>query len=285
MIVVPVEASAELKPGQAFLAMHWGSASLGGKGTSGVNALTTPARCPSSHQPELKHAAIRVTKAELPWRLVAFGHAPDGDALLLRDALRPLLEVVPFGQRGADRPRATRRPFPRGCRDTRGCRAARLRRRRIRSRRPRGRPLRRHRRAASAGAYAWWTAGSVRSVSPATPWAKRGCARALVAGQDVRTLRSALLMPTAQAPQGFAPRGRVVCTCFDVAESRLRTCLAASAGTADSALREAQQILSCGTNCGSCLPELKRLAAETRVAASVPPTDEAATGASLRVVA
>ena len=30
-IVVPVEASAELKPGHAFLPMHWGSASLGGR--------------------------------------------------------------------------------------------------------------------------------------------------------------------------------------------------------------------------------------------------------------
>ena len=31
-LVVAVEASAELKPGQAFLPMHWGSASLGGDG-------------------------------------------------------------------------------------------------------------------------------------------------------------------------------------------------------------------------------------------------------------
>ena len=42
---------------------------------AGVNALTTPARCPVSEQPELKHAAVRVTKAELPWRLAAFGYA------------------------------------------------------------------------------------------------------------------------------------------------------------------------------------------------------------------
>ena len=76
--------------------MHWGSASLGGEGAFGVNALTTPARCPMSQQPELKHAAVRVTKAELPWRLAAFGYAPDGDALALRAALRPLLESFPF---------------------------------------------------------------------------------------------------------------------------------------------------------------------------------------------
>ena len=284
MIVVAVEASAELKPGQAFLAMHWGSASLGGKGTSGVNALTTPARCPSSHQPELKHAAIRVTKAELPWRLVAFGHAPDGDALLLRDALRPLLEVVPFASVvliGHDRPGVLFRAAAAtpadaallACVDA----AFGLDAHEVARYDDQTRGIGRRIRVVDGRLGAVRLSGDTLGET----WLRE----ALVAGQDVRTLGPALLMPTAQAPQGFAPRGRVVCTCFDVAESRLRTCLAASAGTADSALREAQQILACGTNCGSCLPELKRLAAETRVAASVPPTDEAATGASLRVVA
>jgi assimilatory nitrate reductase catalytic subunit len=71
-------------------------------------------------------------------------------------------------------------------------------------------------------------------------------------------------MPTAQAPRGFAPRGRVVCTCFDIAESLLRTSFAATEGTAESALSDVRELLRCGTNCGSCLPELKRLAIETR---------------------
>jgi assimilatory nitrate reductase catalytic subunit len=107
----------------------------------------------------------------------------------------------------------------------------------------------------------------------------------LLAGQDVAMLRSALLMPTAKAPQGFAPRGRVVCTCFDIAENQLRTCLAAARGTADTALREVQQSLACGTNCGSCLPELKRLAAETRDAATSPMPSPPAAGAKLDVAA
>jgi assimilatory nitrate reductase catalytic subunit len=37
-----------------------------------------------------------VTKADLPWRLAAFGYAPDGDALALRAALRPMLGSFPF---------------------------------------------------------------------------------------------------------------------------------------------------------------------------------------------
>jgi len=40
----------------------------------------------------------------------------------------------------------------------------------------------------------------------------------------------------------------------------------AAEGTAESALSEVRELLKCGTNCGSCLPELKRLATETRVA-------------------
>src|SRR3990167_2899035 len=75
-IVVPVQASAEMAPEQVFLAMHWGGEYLGGHASTGtrlagVNALTTPAFCPTSKQPELKHAAVKVLKAELPWRLVA----------------------------------------------------------------------------------------------------------------------------------------------------------------------------------------------------------------------
>ena len=38
----------DVRPGQAYLPMHWGSASLGGAGMHGINALTSPARCPQS---------------------------------------------------------------------------------------------------------------------------------------------------------------------------------------------------------------------------------------------
>jgi assimilatory nitrate reductase catalytic subunit len=95
-VVIAVEASPELKPGQAFLPMHWGSASLGGAGLHGVNALTSPARCPQSGQPELKHAALRVVKAELPWQVAAFGFPADGNALAVRATLRALMDRAPF---------------------------------------------------------------------------------------------------------------------------------------------------------------------------------------------
>ena len=83
----------------------------------------------------------------------------------------------------------------------------------------------------------------------------------LLRERDVAAMRHRLLLPTAQAPSGFVARGRVVCSCFDVAESEVRVALDGCAGNAEAALRRVQQQLRCGTNCGSCLPELRRLAA------------------------
>ncbi|HSH89768.1 MAG TPA: nitrate reductase, partial [Ramlibacter sp.] len=75
-IVVPVQASNEVALSQVFIAMHWGGEYLTGCSSTGVrlagvNALTTSAFCPTSKQPELKHAAVKILKAELPWSLLA----------------------------------------------------------------------------------------------------------------------------------------------------------------------------------------------------------------------
>ena len=66
-----------------------------------------------------------------------------------------------------------------------------------------------------------------------------------------------LLAPVAAPPRGSFNRGAVVCNCFDVAASEIDAVLA---GGAD--LKQLQQRLKCGTECGSCVPELKRLCAQ-----------------------
>src|SRR5206468_6374442 len=91
-----VEAGDDLWPGQSLLPMHWGSASLGGEGAAGINALTSPARRGQSQQPDLNHCAVRISKAELPWRLCAFGFVDGIAALEIRASLRPLLDAFPF---------------------------------------------------------------------------------------------------------------------------------------------------------------------------------------------
>ena len=53
-------------------------------------------------------------------------------------------------------------------------------------------------------------------------------------------------------------RGRIVCNCLDVSENEIRADLAAGLD-----LAAMQNQRKCGTNCGSCLPELRRMAAVT----------------------
>jgi assimilatory nitrate reductase catalytic subunit len=54
--------------------------------------------------------------------------------------------------------------------------------------------------------------------------------------------------------------GRVVCQCFNVSEPEITACLARSAGDAHARLEALMAELKCGTNCGSCVPELRALA-------------------------
>jgi assimilatory nitrate reductase catalytic subunit len=77
-----------------------------------------------------------------------------------------------------------------------------------------------------------------------------------------------LLLPGAKAPVALQSRGKPVCTCFGVTDTEIGTCLTditTAAGGAgylasdDERLAALQDKLKCGTNCGSCLPEIKRI--------------------------
>jgi assimilatory nitrate reductase catalytic subunit len=61
-------------------------------------------------------------------------------------------------------------------------------------------------------------------------------------------------------------RSAQVCTCHDVSEARIREALARFTGAADERLTQLQRQLRCGTDCGSCLPTLRRLVAEPATA-------------------
>jgi assimilatory nitrate reductase catalytic subunit len=266
-IVVPVQASSEVGMGQAFMAMHWGSEYLSGcssTGTplAGVNALTTSAFCPTSKQPELKHAAVKILKAELPWSLLAVAWLPEESALFAREGLRllmkqfPFASCVPFGRersgvllraaahdavtddvlfrieellgltgpqvlRYADRKKGQRRAM----RLIAGERDARLE----------GFLL-----AGDTTAQAW-----IRTVLqdelPAQSYGRQ------------------LLVPGAKAPVAVQSRGKQVCACFNVTDSEIAARLPGLYGTDDERMSALQSGLKCGTNCGSCVPELKRM--------------------------
>jgi assimilatory nitrate reductase catalytic subunit len=70
-----------------------------------------------------------------------------------------------------------------------------------------------------------------------------------------------LLAGGAKPPLPVVARGRQVCSCFNVSEREIAACLSGLAAPVEAMLRSVQNELKCGTNCGSCLPELRRIVA------------------------
>lgn len=81
-------------------------------------------------------------------------------------------------------------------------------------------------------------------------------------GASAMEVRTWLLAPVAQPPAGGTGHGRVICNCLNVAEPDILEAIAAGADFV-----ALQSVLKCGTECGSCVPELKRLLAGSRAAA------------------
>lgn len=67
-------------------------------------------------------------------------------------------------------------------------------------------------------------------------------------------LRRWALAPLSAPPSGQRSRGRIVCNCVDVAENEILDVIGLGGN-----LNALQSKLKCGTECGSCVPELKRL--------------------------
>jgi len=255
-VVVVVEASDSLRPGQCFLPMHWGARFMGGLG---VNALTLPAFDAVSKQPELKHAAVQVAKADLPWRMAALAV---GDGAKLLDAVQPLLRACDYaaaGLAGRERDVLTLRlahatPLPEsllaaldaalGLDDPLAVMHYEDRPRGISKRvRVDGGRVSAARLTGETAAFDW-----LRDL--------------IVEGVEAASLRAWMLAPVARPPAGGVGRGRVVCNCLNVAEPDIVASIAAGAD-----LAALQETLRCGTECGSCVPELKRLLAGNRAAA------------------
>ncbi len=267
-VIAPVQASPELATGQAFMAMHWGGEYLGGRSSTGapmagVNTLTTPAFCPVSRQPELKHTPVKFLRAELPWSLLAMAWLPEDQALAVREALRALMPsfafaaCVPFGRertgvllRAADYEIAPDELMTR-IENLMGLCGADVLRYADR-RRGQRRAARLVRSDADTRLDALLLAGDTRAEA----WI-----RAVLQGElPAQDYGRQLLAPGVNAPVAVAPRSPQVCTCFNVGEAAIRNTLAACTGGEDQRLQTLQDTLKCGTNCGSCMPALRRLA-------------------------
>ena len=267
-LVLPVRASEAVAPAQAFVAMHWGPEFVGGLG---VNALTTGASCPQSRQPELKHAAVRLERAELPWRVVAAAWLDADHALQVQHRLRERggdvehLSVMPFGREPAARVGVLLRAAHHEARDA-GFVDALLQDLHLGG----GRTLR----------YADPRRGQWRALQLADDGTLQGLVLAgdasaaawalalLQQRQPAAVFGRALLAGSREPPSLVAPRSAQVCACHDVGEARIREVLARRGGTEGDRLQHLQQELRCGTQCGSCMPALRALV--RRVPAVVP---------------
>ena len=258
-LVLPVQPSESVPPAQAFIAMHWGSEHVAG---DGVNALTSSACCPTSNQPELKHAAVRLATADLPYAVVAAAWLPVDQALVLREQLRGLFaafdfaSAVPFG----------REPEPRIGLLFRAARsmpidAALLARIEALLALADG-PVLRYAdvRAGQHRALRLADDGSLEAFVLAGNTAAQHWVLALLQQRgSAAAFGRALLAASSQPPQPVAPRSAQVCACHDVSEQRIVSALAGIDGDAGARLRELQQQLRCGTDCGSCLPAVRML--------------------------
>jgi assimilatory nitrate reductase catalytic subunit len=263
-VTLQVEASDEVRPGQAFLPMHWGSTHLGGNGAHGVNAVTLPVCDPVSHQPELKHCAVRIAKADLPWRLVMFAYPADGDPLALAEIVRASLPSFAFATCvlvGRERPGVLLRAASASAVDARVVAALDtafgLGDERTLSYDDVRRGVGRRVRADTGRVEAVRLAGDI----AAEPWLRELFDRQ----EAVTSLGTSLLAPTLRA-RPVRARGKIVCTCLNVSESEICEFLPTIAAGGD-ALDVLQSALGCGTQCGSCVSELKRLVNASKAAA------------------
>jgi assimilatory nitrate reductase catalytic subunit len=267
-IVLPAAASDSVMPAQAHVAMHWGEEFVAG----GVNRLTTGAFCPQSKQPELKHATLKITKAALPWHLAARAWLPEGEALarrvraLAHATALPYAMCVPFGRDEARvgvwlRAAAPEAPSDEwlleleallGLDTDHALRYADARHAQLRS-------VRVQREGGDARLDAFLLAGDTR----ASAW----MSELLVERMSADAYGRALVAGSAQPPLRLPQRGAQVCTCFDVTAPRIDATLARCRGTPEARLAQLQEELKCGSNCGSCLPALRRQVMQSMEAA------------------
>ncbi len=283
-IVVPVQASTEIGYSQAFMGMHWGAEYLSGSSSTGeqlagVNALTTSSFCPSSKQPELKHAAVKILKADIPWSLIGIAWLDESAVLTAWQALRPLMGMFSFA---SCVPFSNNTPLEQASSERQGLmfRAASFEPpsdevldqielilglktldalRYVDRKKSQRRVVRLTRVNDDVQLNGFLLGGDTSSEA----WIKTLLQDELPA----QTYGRLLLVPGAKAPVAVQSKGKQVCSCLNVTDAAISDYLGACHGNEEERLASLQGALKCGTNCGSCVPELKRMIRLTAVAA------------------
>jgi assimilatory nitrate reductase catalytic subunit len=255
-LVLPAQVSDEVKPTHTFIPMHWGSQFMHGLG---VNALMPPAFDKTSKQPELKHTAIKIEKLTLPWRMTVMRTIKNLDTLQKIRTLMVNFEFASCGMFGRQTEqhagmlimRAAHTEAPHQSLITRIDAILGM---------DDKKPLLNYvdnKRGISKRILVEEVDGKsevagVRLVGEtvATAWLKD----VMNSGEFSPELRRWALAPLSTPPVGQKSRGKIVCNCLDVAENEIIETIQLGAD-----LQTLQNKLKCGTQCGSCVPELKRL--------------------------
>ncbi len=250
-IKVKAAGSRNIQATQVFLPMHWGSRF---SADAGGNALTLEALDPRSKQPELKHAAVMVEKAVLPWEMVILRK---GNAVNYLHRLQPLLQHFAYasiGLAGIDQVTAVMVLRVAGKSAVSDALIAQIDHLLDMGDDVSALSYRDARRGISKRVLV--TDGQVTGVRLTGETAAQGWLKeAMVNGLAFDTVRTWLLAPVAEPPAG-GRQGKIVCVCLNVSETAIHDAVAQGCD-----LAALQNTLKCGTQCGSCLPELKRIVA------------------------
>ena len=261
-LTVRVAERAGLQRGRAWMPMHWGSQFMN---SPGVNAVACDAIDPYSMQPELKHAAVQISKRALPYPLAIVRRcASRPDALVMMQEARAQLVRFPYatiGLYGRSSPLVVFRAAAESALDaTQIAELDRL-----------------FRMDGDDGAIVYEDAR--RSIAKkaitrdgrllgvrlagetlAQAWLKQAMAEDEL---DASLIRLALA-PSARPPVAMVPR-TIICKCADVSDLQIQMELARG-----SALAGLQENLKCGSFCGSCMPDIRRMVAEFKREETVP---------------
>lgn len=250
-MVVRVGERPGLVKGRAWMPMHWGKQFMN---TPGANALACDSTDPYSLQPELKHAAVQIIKADLGYPLAVVRRcSSQSEALALLQHARRLLTDFPYASVGLYGRKSPLVVF-------RGATAG---------------PV------AEAEIQVLDTLFGLDGEDGAIVYvdAKRSVTKKAIA-QDGRLLGVRLagealaqtwlkqamaedeldaglirfaLAPSAKPPMTMVAR-KIVCKCADVSDVQINKELERGAD-----LPLLQKSLKCGTFCGACVPDIKRM--------------------------
>jgi assimilatory nitrate reductase catalytic subunit len=245
---IRIQTSNEVKPAQTFLPIHWGRQFMNGLG---ANALMPADVDKISKQPELKHTTIKVEKLNLPWQMTVMRSCHD---LTLISQIRQLLSNFDYatcGLHGRENSMVVLRASHHEAPD-----ADIVAQLDSLLGMVEGAPMLQYDDAKRSVSKRILVENNqvtgVRLIGEtlAADWLKQ----VMQQGAFTDELRKWALAPLSAPPTGQKSRGKIICNCYDVSENEIiETC------EMGADLQTLQAKLKCGTECGSCVPELKRL--------------------------